>query len=430
MMFAFYLGLLWAAVSTAAAHISTPALIWTNTGAKDLIAPSALGEVSLESFYDDYLSKLHPNVILFLQKSLSVEDIASYSGFLSTESKHPIYVPSLKNPYQLEDFLLNKTYKAHSLHTLDGAGPDEKSVTVVYLNQDGTSLSRQQVMQESEKVIAHVLKDKNVQARKSTFVFTGLKSSIEEASEPQPRERRAADGEDPATTTTTTTSTTPSPSPSPSPSPTPNLHSNACVMMYFRNDMNLSLTGKAGSFVALPESTSTTLSGSCGTDSESLGLKYTGVTIGGAASDVTVVFEFSKTQGWRAPRAVVTIGSNPNNTLLLQGDQMASSIPVGLSFSCTPSYVYRAAKQTGSADRVTLQINGVQMQAFLANSTGSFGQYWDCVGFFTPGIWMGLLSAALGLLILSYGFFMIATITTMDRFDDPRGKCITVQQED
>ncbi|RXM93532.1 V-type proton ATPase subunit S1 [Acipenser ruthenus] len=52
----------------------------------------------------------------------------------------------------------------------------------------------------------------------------------------------------------------------------------------------------------------------------------------------------------------------------------------------------------------------------------------DCAGFFTPGIWMGLLTTLLMVLILTYGLHMLMQLKTMDRFDDPKGASISVPQ--
>lgn len=69
-----------------------------------------------------------------------------------------------------------------------------------------------------------------------------------------------------------------------------------------------------------------------------------------------------------------------------------------------------------------------QIQGFgLSNST-NFSYASDCASFFTPGIWMGLLTVLLMLLILVYGLHMIMQVNTMDRFDDPKGPTISVPQ--
>ena len=75
-------------------------------------------------------------------------------------------------------------------------------------------------------------------------------------------------------------------------------------------------------------------------------------------------------------------------------------------------------------------VSYVQIQGFgLSNST-NFSYASDCAGFFTPGIWMGLVTTLLMLWILTYGLSMILQVNTVDRFDDPKGPSISVPLTD
>jgi V-type H+-transporting ATPase S1 subunit len=55
-----------------------------------------------------------------------------------------------------------------------------------------------------------------------------------------------------------------------------------------------------------------------------------------------------------------------------------------------------------------------------------FGAAYDCVYFFTVPIWSGLFVCAIFSIIMIFGLVMIMDIKTMDRFDDPKGKTITI----
>lgn len=69
----------------------------------------------------------------------------------------------------------------------------------------------------------------------------------------------------------------------------------------------------------------------------------------------------------------------------------------------------------------------LQIQAF--NVIGEqFSYASDCAGFFSPGIWMGLLTSLFMLFIFTYGLHMILSLKTMDRFDDHKGPTITLTQ--
>ncbi|KAH6927476.1 hypothetical protein HPB50_004527 [Hyalomma asiaticum] len=101
--------------------------------------------------------------------------------------------------------------------------------------------------------------------------------------------------------------------------------------------------------------------------------------------------------------------------------------PRGFSFSCSLSHFrqYNASK----LPQLQLQLDTFQVQ-LVQNSTGQFSESYDCAGFFTSVIWMGLLVVLLYLVILGTGVFFIYDIRTNDRFDDPKGKTITVTATD
>lgn len=72
----------------------------------------------------------------------------------------------------------------------------------------------------------------------------------------------------------------------------------------------------------------------------------------------------------------------------------------------------------------------VQLQPYWKTETNEdfvkFGDAWNCVGFTTPGILTGLFLVFIFIFIGSYGITWMMDIRTMDRFDDPKGKTITV----
>uniref|UniRef100_A0A182MMC6 V-type proton ATPase subunit S1/VOA1 transmembrane domain-containing protein n=1 Tax=Anopheles culicifacies TaxID=139723 RepID=A0A182MMC6_9DIPT len=74
----------------------------------------------------------------------------------------------------------------------------------------------------------------------------------------------------------------------------------------------------------------------------------------------------------------------------------------------------------------------VQLQPFWPNAEGEsvpsdrFGDAWYCVGFTSGGILSGLFLVLIFIIIGSYGITWMMDIRTMDRFDDPKGKTITV----
>lgn len=72
----------------------------------------------------------------------------------------------------------------------------------------------------------------------------------------------------------------------------------------------------------------------------------------------------------------------------------------------------------------------VQIQPFWPTEDATefkrFGDSWDCIGFTSPGILTGLFLVFIFIFIGAYGVTWMLDIRTMDRFDDPKGKTITI----
>ncbi|MGH0158606.1 UNVERIFIED_CONTAM: hypothetical protein FKN15_035530 [Acipenser sinensis] len=106
--------------------------------------------------------------------------------------------------------------------------------------------------------------------------------------------------------------------------------------------------------------------------------------------------------------------------------------PQNYSFHCQSVTSFRNPLLVpfSSSDNATnwrVSFTEFQIQGFNVTRP-SFSYASDCAGFFTPGIWMGLLSTLLMVLILTYGLHMLMQLKTMDRFDDPKGASISVPQ--
>lgn len=91
------------------------------------------------------------------------------------------------------------------------------------------------------------------------------------------------------------------------------------------------------------------------------------------------------------------------------------------------------SEESDNVPALTLKWNSLQFQAPFGNTKNTsfvFGDAWHCVGFFTGGILSGLLIVALLLSITFIGVCWMMDINTMDRFDDPKGKTITINASD
>jgi len=107
----------------------------------------------------------------------------------------------------------------------------------------------------------------------------------------------------------------------------------------------------------------------------------------------------------------------------VEGDAVYA--PLGLCFSCT-SGKFRSQNVSNSMG-VSLEFPNWRMQVFEVRR-GRFGPEWECGDMISIGLWVGILVTLGFALICAWGFSMLASINTMDRFDDPKGKTIHIPQ--
>lgn len=140
-----------------------------------------------------------------------------------------------------------------------------------------------------------------------------------------------------------------------------------------------------------------------------------------AGTDI-FAFKFALSQGYWSVSQI-----DWNNQLMVI--KSAIAVPTGFSFHCSPTVEYSSAINNGFP---TIQLEGLQLEALFTATEGFavFSDSWDCVGFTSAGIWGGLFVTFLMLFILSIGISWIMDIRTMDRFDDAKGKTITINAQE
>jgi hypothetical protein len=112
------------------------------------------------------------------------------------------------------------------------------------------------------------------------------------------------------------------------------------------------------------------------------------------------------------------------------GHGYAVMAPLGLSFGCYEPGMFKPqgnASEEGTTAGITLP--GLQLQVYEVNR-GRFGPIWECGNMIPIGLWCGLLVSLGFAMICAYGFSMLASINTMDRFDDPKKPSIYVPNTD
>ena len=71
----------------------------------------------------------------------------------------------------------------------------------------------------------------------------------------------------------------------------------------------------------------------------------------------------------------------------------------------------------------------MQIQGLMKSSDAKFGPAFDCVGFFSMPIFIGLLTSLVLIVFTTAGVMAMASIRTPERFDDPKGPQISVPNE-
>lgn len=150
---------------------------------------------------------------------------------------------------------------------------------------------------------------------------------------------------------------------------------------------------------------------------------------GTAESPLLLNFEYSVKDAGKSMKAnllmrfpVKSSGYYNIETVYQEADKsMPLSSTLDLSFPY--NFSYHCSQNVGFFNNtVSFQIADFQVQI----DAQKFGDAYDCVGFTSIPIWAGIFVTAILALIMIWGLTMIMDIRTMDRFDDPKGKTITI----
>ncbi|KAK3699866.1 hypothetical protein QZH41_005303 [Actinostola sp. cb2023] len=127
---------------------------------------------------------------------------------------------------------------------------------------------------------------------------------------------------------------------------------------------------------------------------------------------VTLGFKFLRsTTDWKCNSIEFTMKGKENLDFVLPCDKEVQ-LPRKMSYHCYNSTFKNA--------NYSLQFSNFQVQPYDVQGS-KFSYAYDCVGFFSIPILMGLFTTGILLVILFMGIMAVFSITTMDRFDDPKG---------
>lgn len=417
-----------------------PFLMWSSERLPPLASPTA-GHIAsyeqLSAYLTSAFSSGSHTVLLFLQDKLSKDDFTVFGGVFGNKEDS-----AFKN---IEDAMQSSASKV-TLPALEWSGSfnmaallqEKLGVSPVLVDADTlshltikTSVSNlllinlpycsslqkscKEVLHENDEIIGKVLSSMKAKNIPYTAIYTGFQPS-------------RVISETPISDQSVGRSLLQAVEPPVKPPIMFNVSGGPCIMLWAQN-LTVRL-GPSSPWIDLAQGEPSFVGSLCNGRTSRLVLTY--------QSGFTLSFSMSKrfysvsAREWFSLDAVELQFANLSASYIASRDIYA---PAEYSFHCQSVanfgdiLLYPNTTDRNSSEW-KLNFIDFQIQGFgLANST-NFSYASDCASFFTPAIWMGLVTVLLTLLILVYGLHMIMQINTMDRFDDPKGPSISVPQSE
>ncbi|XP_023812794.1 V-type proton ATPase subunit S1 [Oryzias latipes] len=445
-----------------------PLIMWSSEGifwpqASPPTAGHIVGQQQLTSYLQKALDVGPRNVVLFLQDKMSMEDFTKYGGVFGNKQDSvfpslegalraavsPLVLPAVSWPAsnavisqlqdQLETSALYMDPETLSQLRLNASSPALLVFRLPY-SAGADLMSTKDILSENDAVMGQVLNIMKTQSVPYTALYTGLQPSREVVSfsveagpgggrsllqarggyrerERQSRIRERAGVYRPVEFKE---------------------EEKTCILLWAKGlSVSILRGGRWEEHDLTPstfgEGANVPINGSsCDKNKARLVLNYKGVL---GHRNFKLIFAMSQRHYKVSSRRWFTLDSvelEYDGTKATFNGSREIYAPAEYSFRCQsvtsdrwPLLVPRSAKDPANQWKVSFE--DFQIQGF--NLSGSeFSYASDCAGFFSAGIWMGLMTSLLMVLVLTYGLHMIMQLNTMDRFDDPKGPAISVPQ--
>lgn len=423
--------------ASGSATAQVPLLMWSSDRLPPLASPTA-GHITSNDQLSLYLTSAFGSgshtVLLFLQDKLSKDDFTVYGGVFGNKqdsvfkkleaaqqsSSSSVTLPalewsdssailtSLQDKLGVSPLLVDADTLSHL--SINTSVSNLLLINLPYCS--GSHRSCNEVLRNNDEIIGKVMsiiKTKNVPY---TAIYTGLQPSRVISETPmsnQPVGRTLLQADIPDV----------------SPPIMFNQSGSPCIMLWAQN-LNVSLS-RSDPWIDLRTQTPTLTGSMCNGTSSLLVLQYATFRL---SFSMTRRFYAVSARNWFTLDFVELQTNGQTETFIGSGSIYA---PAEYSFHCQSVTSFQdplLISNNKNSTQWRLSFTDFQIQGFgLANGT-NFSYASDCASFFTPAIWMGLLTALLMLLILVYGLHMIMQVNTMDRFDDPKGPSISVPQSE
>lgn len=401
-----------------------PALIWSPSRSMNDLPTVFMGnKVSADTFHNNYLlplSKESRSIVIFLQDKLGLNHLSHYADIYNDDGKGGVFknvkkfmensfstnLASVSNPMAavegLKKKFLDNFIEVHNPLKIASMklNTDKSHLFLVHLPDLIGSSNEAVTLKNNDDLIAKTLKDLNQRGFHYSAVLTGM-TPDKEAAESNYLGRHLLQAKEPANQNST---------PIYLPYPTCPFYAQSISLNVFEGNNvtqykfsnltshNVTCNNRSASYIFQLQSTVPTFS---------------------ATFNLDIILNSSD---WRIDSFVVEYELNGTTHTPGLKAQFISA-PKVFSYHCTKLILLRESQ---NSSRISVEIKGLQIQPFDGRNGTFTNNVWDCTGFFSIGIWMGLISTLVLGMILAFGLCMIMDIKTMDRFDDPKGKMFSV----
>ncbi|XP_061186806.1 V-type proton ATPase subunit S1-like [Saccostrea echinata] len=403
-----------------------PVLLWSSSRSFADLPQSNAGKTVLSTdFTQQYLKPLTTgkdgNLVVFMQDKLSLQDFTQHADVYNPESDGGVFknikgfmddlssvsLPSVHLPGLAVDETIKKFKgKVHQVKGQDitkiGLDTAVPNLIIVTLNSVSDSPTEAEGFKKNDEAIAKVIRHLTKRDVKYTALYTARTSQAAESSGAETK-RKLLSTQEVSNVQSDVVNIA-----------NGTLINSTCLLMYMRS-ITVVFQNKTYISNKTDNVNKTSVSISCSNNTANLNFGFK------ADTDDRMTLSMHMAVGnvsgyWSVVEASLTVKGQTNDFSL---DSV--SAPKGFSYHC--SSLGKAGNSTGA--NITVSFDGFQLQPFGVMNY-QFSDGWDCIPFFTEVIWMGIVSMAVVLLILLHGFTMLTSVTTQDRFDDPKGKTITV----
>ncbi|XP_053207803.1 V-type proton ATPase subunit S1-like [Panonychus citri] len=212
-----------------------------------------------------------------------------------------------------------------------------------------------------------------------------------------------------------------------------------CVYLYMEKiEINWKINNVEGSETIMPVVTQPEVKAQCGAESsKSIGYAYPsqfGLTFSkGLTNSTSITFDtivdVSKANNyWVLANSTVNlkVGNDAGRVFDLRTSEIYAANT--FSFHCSQAKINSIRLSSdNSGDYVIVSVKRLQFQPFISrNPNMFFTDNYDCAKWFTISTWMGFLAILLFTVIVATGVYFLSQIRTMDRFENPKAKPISV----